>query len=79
MFIFNVPPGGLEELPEGHSLASLGIRGGGSRHPEIRNRKTPKRVFLFLMPPGGLEPPAFSLKGCYSTIELWGPYTKFIK
>ena len=25
------------------------------------------------MPPGGLEPPTHSLKGCYSTIELWGP------
>ena len=31
------------------------------------------------MPPGGLEPPAFSLKGCYSAIELWGRYTQTFK
>ncbi len=29
---FCMPGVGVEELPEGHSLASLGIRGVGSRH-----------------------------------------------
>jgi len=41
---------GFEELPEGHSLASLGIRGAGSRHTSQNNRKQkrPSRTFSFL-------------------------------